>query len=829
MDKQNLTLYIIDMYERYSKTAKGREKQELAKSIQNHMSLSEARKIWKIGIVWSVDYEREHNPHLTHTSPYPDNFAVYPVAYRTSPIEKATHCTPYSVGYKSDRDVIVIGEKSIPFYRNKPLVLAYVPEPGHLKTARYVQMKEGSYTLIALSEAEVRGKQFDNLMAGILEACMPNAIMVFGNTLAEKFTGKKVNDSIAQVYDYNNVPLVTLYSKNQIEYTKTQWKRTVTADRDWLFRDNKRSVDRALSIPLSTLPKYTLVDVISPGDTNFVDIETNGLDIDAIITKLQVLVDGGDACQIIEYPSTQQIKDTLNALCGRTIIFHNALFDAPILFKKAGIIRLEDTRIYDTMLISQRRGIYHSNSLKYLSTFTDRRGSNAFGGFESNLYAAEDCFSTRAVWEMLNKEELRPIDKYMSSAIPTFIAQYVLGIRLDKNRLQDTIEDYKYQISVVDRQLSEIATIEWTSTAQLAAWLIEKGYTLPISDKGNPVVSKEVLETLDNDAARLVLERRGLQKTLSHFISLDERSDERGYVHILQDLHGTVSGRSTMAFLQQMSKTGPDRTMVVSDCEDGLVAAVDLSQAELRILAMVSGDEKLRDALLSGDVHKATAALVFNKPLEEVSKAERRSTKTVVFGTVYGASAKGLAARGKGEEKELQFIQDNLKNAYPKAMVYLEAVKERAMKSGMVTDILGKSRSLEQDIFFTNKSRAGRQAGNDVVQGPAGQLALFLHAAIQHNLWTKNANSRVLFNLHDESVISVAQGEEQIVTEAVQAAFWMLGKTKLGKLDMWDILPLTGNLDFGASWGALAEETVNTNIITSVEISTLAKEMTNYE
>jgi DNA polymerase I-like protein with 3'-5' exonuclease and polymerase domains len=835
---------IIQMYERYLSAA-GKEKKVLAEQIKSSgivASLTDARKLWKRGIIWSVadDISELSNHQNSAVEEYPHSpMSVYPVAYRTGTVELSDTDTLYTMSYSvavcnNQKDEIIIGDKAFAFCRSAPVILICSGDKGHLDTAKYLERNHGKSTVILLKEEQVRSNQFDTLLKSIDESIKPTAYFVFGNLLSEYFTGDKVTKSVAQVYSFLDKPLVTLHSKSQISYTKTTRRGTETLDRPWLVRDNLRAVDRAMSVPLSVTPDYEVVDTITVGSINFVDIETQGLDLDTNITKLQVLSDDSDTCQIIEWPSLSQIKDTLKKLDGTTIVYHNALFDAPILYRKAGVYRLSNptTRIYDTMLISQRKGKYNANGLKYLSTFTDRRGSSVFGSFSDNAYAAEDCFATRALWGLLteNGTKFSAVDKYMSSALPTFIAQYVRGIRMDKERLQATIEDYQAQIDNIDNQLKSVANIEWNSNNQLAAWLIEQGYELPDTEKGNYKTDEATLSRLDNEQVNLVLERRGLHKTLSHFSSLFSKLDPQdGYINLLQDPHGTTSGRSTMAYIQQMSKTGPDRTMVVSDNPDGLVAAVDLSQAELRILAMVSDDNELADALISGDVHKSTAAKVFNKPLEAVTDAERRATKTVVFGTIYGASAKGLANRGMGEETELQYIQDNLKDAYPAAMSYLERVKEQAMKAGKVEDVFGKVRSLEQDIFYTNKWRAGRQAGNDVVQGPAGQLALLLHAAIQNELWKLNASSRVLFNMHDESVISVWPGEEQVVVNCVQNAFWLMSKTKLGELPLWDRLPLVGDLDFGKSWGALSKGTVNAGILKSISISTLAKEVPSYE
>jgi hypothetical protein len=351
---------IIQMYEKYL-SASGKEKKVLAGQIKSSgivSSLTDARKLWKRGIIWSVadDISELSNYQNSAVEEYPHSVSVYPVAYRTGTMELSDTDTLYTMSYSvavanTHKDKIIIEDKSFDFCRSAPVILICAGDKGHLETAKYLERNHGKSTVILLKYEHITSNQFDTLLKGIDESIKPVAYFVFGNLLSEYFTGDKVTKSVAQVYSFLDKPLVTLHSKSQISYTKTMRRGTETLDRPWLVRDNLRAVDRAMSVPLSVTPEYEVVDTIAVGSINFVDIETQGLELTTNITKIQVLSDDSDTCQIIEWPSLNQIKETLEKLDGTTIVYHNALFDAPILYKKAGVYRLSNptTRIYDTV------------------------------------------------------------------------------------------------------------------------------------------------------------------------------------------------------------------------------------------------------------------------------------------------------------------------------------------------------------------------------------------------------------------------------------------------------------------------------------------------
>ena len=269
------------------------------------------------------------------------------------------------------------------------------------------------------------------------------------------------------------------------------------------------------------------------------------------------------------------------------------------------------------------------------------------------------------------------------------------------------------------------------------------------------------------------------------------------YVDALPKLIDPKTGRVHTTFSQATAATGrlssvnpnlqniPIRTergrkvrkAFVPGGEDYIFMAADYSQIELRLIAELSGDKTMLDAFNEGlDIHAATAARVFDVPLEKVTREMRSNAKTVNFGIIYGVSAFGLSQQTNLSRTESKEVIESYFNTYPGIKKYMDENVELAREKGYVTTILGRKRILK-DINSRNailRGHAERNAINTPVQGSAAdmiKLAMIdIHAAMQE----RGMQSMMTLQVHDELVFDALKSEEEelkaLVIDKMQSA-----------------------------------------------------------
>ena len=211
-------------------------------------------------------------------------------------------------------------------------------------------------------------------------------------------------------------------------------------------------------------------------------------------------------------------------------------------------------------------------------------------------------------------------------------------------------------------------------------------------------------------------------------------------------------------------------------------------------MAHLSGDESLIDAFLQGeDVHAATAAKVFRKPLEEVTREERARAKTANFGIIYGISAFGLAERMGVSRSEAKELIENYYKTYPGVRDYEERCREQARRDGYVETIFHRKRYLP-DILSHNATVRGyaeRNAVNAPIQGSAADIIKVAMIDIFRRFRAEGLRSKMILQVHDELNFSVFPEErdrvEAIVLDAMSKACTMR-------------VPLVADCGWGANW-----------------------------
>jgi DNA polymerase I len=205
--------------------------------------------------------------------------------------------------------------------------------------------------------------------------------------------------------------------------------------------------------------------------------------------------------------------------------------------------------------------------------------------------------------------------------------------------------------------------------------------------------------------------------------------------------------------------------------EDYVLVSADYSQIELRIIASISKETQMIEDFRQGiDIHTATAARVYNIPIEQVDKDMRRNAKTVNFGIIYGISAFGLSERLNIPRKEAADIIDQYFIKYPAIKNYMEHTIKIARENGFVETILGRRRYL-RDINSGNqvvRGYAERNAINAPIQGSAADIIKIAMIKIYHQMTEMETRSRMIMQVHDELVFDVYKPELEMLLPLIK-------------------------------------------------------------
>jgi DNA polymerase-1 len=203
----------------------------------------------------------------------------------------------------------------------------------------------------------------------------------------------------------------------------------------------------------------------------------------------------------------------------------------------------------------------------------------------------------------------------------------------------------------------------------------------------------------------------------------------------------------------------------------------DYSQIELRVLAHLSGDEKLIEAYRSAqDIHRTTASQVFHIPFDEVTDQQRRNAKAVNFGIVYGISSFGLSQDLSITKKEAADYIESYFKTYPSIKGYLDGLVAGAKEKGYITTMFGRRRPVPElaSSNFMQRSFGERVAMNSPIQGTAADIIKIAMNRVHDRILDEGLSSRLILTVHDELLIETAKNEEErvrtILTEEMQGA-----------------------------------------------------------
>ena len=383
------------------------------------------------------------------------------------------------------------------------------------------------------------------------------------------------------------------------------------------------------------------------------------------------------------------------------------------------------------------------------------------------------------------------------------------GILVDGALLAGQSHEIGKKIMALEAQAHELAgqPFNLASPKQLGEILFEK-LGLPVKKKtatGGPSTDEEVLSelALDYPLPKVLLEHRSLAKLKGTYTDKLPRmiSPETGRVHTHFSQASVVTGRlaSSDPNLQNIPVRTEEgrriRTAFVAPQGSSIVSA-DYSQVELRIMAHLSGDDRLLDAFAHGeDIHRATAAEIFGVTPLEVGPDQRRVAKTINFGLIYGMSAFGLARQLGLERSAAQTYIERYFARYPGVARYMEEARESARQHGYVETAFGR-RLWFPEIRSSNGNRrqgAERAAINAPMQGTAADLIKLAMVAVQGWLDRHGMMSRLVLQVHDELVLEVPDGELVEVRTHLPGLMGRVADLKV---------PLVVEVGVGANWEA---------------------------
>ena len=515
-----------------------------------------------------------------------------------------------------------------------------------------------------------------------------------------------------------------------------------------------------------------------------------------------------------------------------TVILHNGKFDYKVL-RSSGIkinnnkvsCKLVDTMIAEWLLNSDKTG-KNSYSLEYLAetklglkgieyedlvpkgqTFADLPVEKAYP------YAAEDADFTFQLWPKLEPQlKSQNLYELFTSTemrlMPLLAEMEIQGIHLDSQTLYDYNKELTIGIEDIQNKIYSTVghAFNIASPKQLQEVLFtERGLKPTKKTKTGYSTDTSVLEELAlyDPVPKMILEYRELAKLQSTYVeTLPSMCDKNERIHTDFIQTGTATGRLScrepnLQNIPVRNEAGRKIRSAFTATPGTILISADYSQIELVVLAHLSQDKNMCNAFISGtDVHKATAALIFGVPQEEVTPQMRRTAKTINFGVIYGMSAFRLANDlGISRTQAAEFIENYFKT-YSSVNDFINSTIQKTEETGFVQTIFGRKRHIA-NINSKNKlekSGAERMAVNTPVQGSAADIVKKAMLDVSKALEEENTQAKLILQVHDELLVECPDNPQTIEKTISIIKEKMENAVKLN-------VPLKVSIEYGKNWG----------------------------
>ena len=439
-------------------------------------------------------------------------------------------------------------------------------------------------------------------------------------------------------------------------------------------------------------------------------------------------------------------------------------------------------------------------------------------------------------------------DLTVKAIIPTARMEQV-GIKIDKEAFKESDEEFRSKIDsyvswfvkhgyledarkVLEERRGKKVKEAKLSSPDVKGVILYDLLMLTVvkkTKKKAPSADKEALSILQNDVQQKVGTKKDvggrythIAECLSNMIAFNKDNklytsyirpipnyaDEQGLGHCGFGIRTTETGRYSCR--EPSWHTVPWHSVVkkaiIPHEKKGLILSTDYSQAELRVLAMVSQDASMIRAFLDGkDLHRFVASVVLGKPEEEVTTAERRRFKAVVFGLIFGRQAPAIAAQEKISVAEAQGTIDRFFELFPGTKAYIASKHREAKQTGQVWTSSGFRRLLPDTLYST--AEVERRAQNTPIQGPASDLTVHALIALDDKLQKSRYQSKVWTTVHDAIDFSVYPGELYGVARLAKKCMVDYVQHKLD----WLTVPVSVDYEVGVTWGHFIDMSVEDN------------------
>jgi DNA polymerase-1 len=357
-----------------------------------------------------------------------------------------------------------------------------------------------------------------------------------------------------------------------------------------------------------------------------------------------------------------------------------------------------------------------------------------------------------------------------------------VGVRIDTYRMGEITARLQERAEELESGAYDLAGEEFMlgSTQQVARILFEKLELTP-GRKGKTGYSTDtrVLRTIrgEHEIVAVLEEWRELTKLINTYLGpLPSMIGDDGRLHTTFNQAVAATGRLSTS--NPNLQAIPIRTELGREIRSAFVAeqgwklvSADYSQVELRILAHVSGEPKLREAFSRGeDIHAATAAEVLGRPQAELTKDERNIAKMVNFGIIYGISAFGLSENLEIPREEAQTYIDAYLARFPHVQDFIARTIEQCARDGYVTTLLGRRRPVPEIRASNRQTRSlgERLAVNSVMQGTAADVIKVAMVSVHERLRAEGRGSRLVLQVHDELLLEAPDAEVPAAREALR-------------------------------------------------------------
>ena len=540
------------------------------------------------------------------------------------------------------------------------------------------------------------------------------------------------------------------------------------------------------------------------------DTETTGIDpLTAELVGMSFALKEGEACFIPVSANREEaqqrvefFKEVLESP-GILKVGQNIKFDMNVLKKYNVFV---DNPMFDTLVAHYLLNPEYRHNLNYLAetylhyqTIHIEELIGAKGKNQLNMrqvpvehlvdYAAEDAdiaLKLKTIFEdLIEKNNFSKLLYEIEMPLVKVLADMEeAGVRLDVAALRQSSEGLSKYLQEIEKTVYEMAGVEFniSSPKMVGEVLFDRLKIIEKSKKtksGQYTTSEDVLESLTSKhpVVEKILEYRKVKKLLSTYVdalpSLISPAD--GKVHTTYNQTITSTGRlsSTNPNLQNIpirDEEGKEIRKAFIPDDGCLFFSADYSQIELRIMAHLSEDKNMIEAFLSGqDIHAATAAKIFDIPIDQVSRDMRRKAKTANFGIIYGISVFGLSEQLRVPRFEAKELIDGYFASYPGVKAYMDKSIEVARQNGYVETIFHRKRFLP-DINSRNavvRGYAERNAINAPIQGSAADIIKVAMNRIHRRFQEENLRSRMIMQVHDELNFNVIDSELEIVRKIV--------------------------------------------------------------